>query len=142
MRKQTTLLLAALAACGPENPAHPGIVSTGSDEQALTVCAAGATLQGIDVSSYQGSVNWGSVASSGRSFGFAKATQGNYYQDSTFPGNWAGMKSAGIVRGAYHWLDGSINGTVQADYYLSYVGGFGPGDMPMVDWECNDTSCG
>ncbi|MHB1843424.1 MAG: GH25 family lysozyme [Deltaproteobacteria bacterium] len=144
MRKQTVALLVAFGAvaCGPENPEHPGIVSTGSDEQALTVCAAGATLQGIDVSTYQGAVNWASVASSGRKFGYAKATQGNYYRDSTFPGNWAGMKAAGLVRGAYHWLDGSINGTVQADYYLSYVGAFGPGDLPMVDWECNDTTCG
>ncbi|MHB1843918.1 MAG: GH25 family lysozyme [Deltaproteobacteria bacterium] len=140
--RQRGLLWGALAllasSCGPENPAHPGIISTGSEDQALTVCAAGATVQGIDVSSYQGAVNWSAVASSGRKFAFAKATEGTWYQDPTFPGNWRGMKAAGIYRGAYHFFRASVSGLAQADYYLAYVGPFGPGDLPMLDWEVTD----
>ena len=144
MRRNHVLVLFALAAaCGPTNPEHPGIGLYQSDSQAATVCAGASTVQGIDVSYWQGSVNWAQVAASGRQFGYAKATQGNYYADTTFPGNWSGMKAAGLLRGAYHWLDGSVNGTVQADYYLAHVGALGSGDLPpMLDWECNDSSCG
>src|SRR3954463_1766981 len=35
---------------------------TGLDEEAMTAkCAAGPTVRGIDVSAYQGSINWGRV---------------------------------------------------------------------------------
>ncbi len=128
-RSLALLALAGALSCGPENPEHPGIVSVEHEEQAITKCASGTTIQGIDVSDYQGSVNWSQVAASGRKFAFAKATQGNYYRASTFPANWSGMKAAGLVRGAYAWIDGCVNGTTQADYYLNYVGSLGPGDL-------------
>jgi MYXO-CTERM domain-containing protein len=105
------------------------------------------TVQGIDVSDDQGTINWSQVAASGRSFAYAKATQGNYYQASTFAANWAGMKAAGVIRGAYHFVDGTVNGTAQADYFLDYIGGgvanpFAATDLPpMLDWECNAASC-
>ena len=137
--------LGAVLSCGPENPAHPGIGQFESEGQAATVCASGSTVEGVDVSDYQGTIDWASVASSGRKFGFAKATQGTYFQaTTTFPANWSGMKAAGMYRGAYHWLDGSNGGAAQADYYLAYVGQLGAaGDLPpTIDWECNDTSCG
>jgi len=42
---------------------------------------------GIDVSSYQGTITWPSVAGAGISFAWAKATEGTGYQDAYFVGN-------------------------------------------------------
>jgi lysozyme len=128
----------ALAACGAPDDREFGTL-----EQAATVCPGANTVQGIDVSSFQGNVNWGQVFSSGRRFGYAKATQGTYYQDAFFAGNWSGMKNAGVIRGAYHFLDATIAGKTQADYFLAFVGSIGAGDLPpQLDWECGSASCG
>src|ERR1051326_5242697 len=43
-------------------------------------------LFGIDVSHYQGSINWGSVHSCGANYAFAKATEGVSYTDPNFSG--------------------------------------------------------
>src|SRR5215813_13468396 len=65
---------------------------------------------GIDVSSYQGSgVNWTSVKNSGRSFAWAKATEGMTVNDSTFAGNQNNGKAAGMVMGAYHFAHPESN---------------------------------
>ncbi|MHB1843272.1 MAG: GH25 family lysozyme [Deltaproteobacteria bacterium] len=110
---------------------------------ALTVCAGGPTLSGIDVSHWDGFIDWRQVAGSGRKFAYTAATVGNYFQDSSFGRNWSGIKDAGLQRGAYHWLDGTVGGKEQADFFLNYVGHLGAGDLPpMLDWECNDRSCG
>jgi lysozyme len=79
------------------------------------------SVQGIDCASYQGNVNWGSVKGSGRAFGFEKATEGTSYTNPYFAGNWANMKSAGIIRGAYHYGHPSISANAQADYFVSVV---------------------
>ena len=60
-------------------------------------------IQGIDVSHYQGSINWTSVKNSGKTFAFCKATEGTTYTDPTFATNWAAMKNVGLIRGAYHF---------------------------------------
>ncbi len=141
--KFLVLVVLSLAACGPDyDPAHPGVRAAlyGTDEQAATVCATGTLIQGIDVSSYQGTIDWAQVASSGRRFGYAKATEGTGYQDGTFAANFTGMKAQGMLRGAYHFLRASLSGTAQADYFLSFVGGpSGLGELPpMLDWEVTD----
>lgn len=101
-------------------------------------------LRGIDVSSHQGTVDWQAVAGSGVAFGFTKFTGGTAYSNPTRMANWAGMKAAGMVRGAYHY---AFESTVQplpgagpeaeADYFLSRVEPLGlePGDLLALDIE-------
>src|SRR5262249_39837308 len=60
-------------------------------------------IQGIDASHWQGSINWTSVKNSGKTFAFYKATEGTTYTDPTFAANWAAIKNAGLIRGAYHF---------------------------------------
>lgn len=60
-------------------------------------------VHGIDVSKYQGRIDWPSVAGSGVSFAWIKATEGADHLDSRFHENWAGAKAAGVPRGAYHF---------------------------------------
>ena len=60
-------------------------------------------IHGIDVSKYQGEINWSAVADDGVSFAFIKATEGGDVADTKFAQNWAGARAAGIPRGAYHF---------------------------------------
>ncbi len=111
----------------------------GTSAGELSSCASGTTLKGVDVSSYQGSINWSSARADGITFGFAKATEGETIADSTFAGNWAGMKAAGVVRGAYHFFHPNESATAQADFVLSKVGTLEAGDLPIVlDFEVLD----
>ncbi len=78
-------------------------------------------LNGVDVSSYQGNVNWSAVRSSGITFAIAKATEGTGYHDRYLNANIAGMKRYGIVPGAYHFAHPGIDATAQANYFTSAV---------------------
>lgn len=61
-------------------------------------------VHGIDVSKYQGDIDWQAVADSGVKFAFIKASEGGDRADPKFPQNWAGARAAGIPRGAYHFV--------------------------------------
>ena len=99
MRRAFFLWAPLLAACVADGPAG----RLGTAQQA-NVCATGATLEGVDVSVYDGTVDWPTVKSSGRAFGIAKATEGASLVDGQFAKNWSAMKSAGVVRSAYHFF--------------------------------------
>lgn len=92
---------------------------------------------GIDVSHFQGSVNWTEVAGAGIVFAFVKATEGITYVDPELAVNWAAMQSAGLLRGAYHFYEPTDDPASQAQNFLSTVS-LGPGDLPPVlDIETN-----
>ena len=61
-------------------------------------------VHGIDVSKYQGLIDWGQVRQSGVRFAWIKATEGGDNADSQFQRNWAEARAAGIPRGAYHFV--------------------------------------
>jgi lysozyme len=95
-------------------------------------------LQGIDVSHYQGNVNWNAVKNAGCAFAYAKATEGTSVTDAQFAANWSGMKSAGLLRGAYHFYHANQDSTQQAQHFLSVVK-LAPGDLPpFLDFEVNN----
>lgn len=99
---------------------------------------AKAQLDGIDVSHYQGSINWSSVKASGVVFAFAKATEGSTYTDPNFSTNWPRMKSAGLVRGAYHYGRPGTDAVAQARHFVNVVNPTS-GDLQMVlDLETTD----
>lgn len=96
-------------------------------------------LLGIDVSAYQEDVNWATVASQGVFYAFAKATEGATSVDEKFARNWAGMRSVGIVRGAYHFFRPGKEPAVQADNFLRAVQKLEDFDLPAVlDLEITD----
>ena len=88
-------------------------------------------VRGIDVAHYQGTVDWKQVCQSGIVFAIAKATDGITYTDPEFATNWAGIKAAGLVRGAYHFFEPVDDATSQAQNFLSAVQ-LAPGDLPPV----------
>jgi len=61
-------------------------------------------IHGIDVSKYQGDIDWNAVKASGVKFVWIKATEGGDHADEKFTANWAGAKSVGIPHGAYHFV--------------------------------------
>lgn len=77
-------------------------------------------LAGIDVSHFNGEVDWTAAASS-ITFAFAKATQGIGYVDPRFAQNWRAMGDAGVQRGAYHFFDPTENAVAQAEHFLNTV---------------------
>lgn len=93
---------------------------------------------GIDVSHYQGTVNWTQVKAAGVAFAFAKATEGAQNSDAMFSTNWTAIKNAGLLRGAYHFFHPSQDPAAQAQHFLQAVS-LSPGDLPPVlDVEASD----
>lgn len=58
--------------------------------------------KGVDVSHWDGEINWSKVATDGVEFAFAKATEGETFQDSKFEQNFQNMKENNISAGGYH----------------------------------------
>src|SRR5215475_5822586 len=87
--------------------------------------------QGIDISHYQGTINWAQVAadtSKNIKFAFMKATEDVTYTDPTFNTNIAGAKAAGLAVAPYHFcrLDTGSSDPVgdaaaEANYFLSKI---------------------
>lgn len=65
----------------------------------------------------------------GVQFAYAKATEGDRLIDPRFARNWDGMKTAGIVRGAYHFLLPNLDPGDQARHFLK-VAHHEKGDLP------------
>jgi lysozyme len=96
---------------------------------------------GIDVSHYQGTINWSSVKQAGIAFAYAKATDGTTTVDSQFKTNWSGMKTAGIVRGAYHFFEPTSDATAQANNFIHTVGSLQSSDLPpVIDVEISNSA--
>lgn len=73
----------------------------------LSLCSLGAQAQvrtrGIDVSKYQGTINWTKVAKDSTiKFVYIKATEGTSIQDPYYRTNLKGARKAGLLVGSYH----------------------------------------
>jgi lysozyme len=111
--------------------------------------------RGIDISHYDGALNWSSIAGSGINFSIAQASQGadptqSWYTDDQFSNNWQGIKDAGIIRGAYHFIGLPLVTTPrvnwfddihrQIDHFLQLVGPLQLGDLPpTLDLEAGNS---
>lgn len=62
-------------------------------------------IGGIDISHFNGTADWPAIKADHVRFAYVKATQGDALVDTQFQKNWAGAKSVGIARGAYHFVD-------------------------------------
>ena len=99
-----------------------------------------ATVPGIDVSYWNAGIHWPKVRATGQRFVFVKATEGDSYSDPTFDDNWLGAKSAGLLRGAYHFFRANIDPKKQATRFMDYVKSMNDhGELPPVlDLETQD----
>ncbi len=86
---------------------------------------------GIDVSKYQENVDWFQLKNHEVHFAFMKATEGERLVDKNFVDNWNSAKSAGIIRGAYHFYRPSVDWKKQAKLFIDHVE-LEKGDLPPV----------
>lgn len=102
---------------------------------------------GLDVSSWQGNVNWDQVAANGAKFAIVKATEGTYYRNPYFSQQYTGAYNAGLVHGAYHFATpDTSSGKSQADYFVAHGGGWSkdgktfPGTLD-IEWNPYGGEC-
>ena len=88
-------------------------------------------VHGIDVSRYQGTIDWTKVAEQNVDFVFIKATEGKTFRDSQFFCNWDALKQVGIRRGAYHFFRPKTSPEEQAEQFIFMVD-HEQGDLPPV----------
>ncbi len=103
---------------------------------------AGYTVNGIDVSSWQGSaIDWPSVAGNAK-FVYAKATEATNYVNPSFVSQYTGAKAAGLYVGAYAFAHPNSPAVAQADYFLDNARFSADGKTlpPMLDLEWPYTS--
>jgi GH25 family lysozyme M1 (1,4-beta-N-acetylmuramidase) len=88
--------------------------------------AAVPQLPGIDISAYQGNINWAGVAPY-IDFSYTKATEGTYYTNPYFYNQYVGPYNYGVIRGSYHFaIPNNSSGKTQADYFIGHGGGWSP----------------
>lgn len=89
-------------------------------------------LPGIDVSHYQGSINWSSVKSAGIKFAYIKATESTTYKDPTFNANYLNAYNAKVIRGAYHFARPNLSsGAAQATYFAGHGGAWSRDNLTL-----------
>ncbi len=96
-----------------------------------TPLLAGYAVHGIDVSSYQGLIDWPEIARQQVRFAFIKATEGTTLRDPRFDRNWREARAAGVVSGAYHYFQPERDGEQQARLFIDTVPRQA-GDLPPV----------
>ncbi len=98
-------------------------------------------VRGMDVSHWQGSIDWPAVRADGGRFVYIKATEAMSFTDPNFARNSAGSAAAGLFHGAYHFaLPDRSSGKAQADYFVNHGGGWSADGRtlpPMLDIEYN-----
>lgn len=96
-------------------------------------------ILGIDVSKYQGVINWNQVAATGLiNFAFCKASESTNAVDSQFLANWQGIRNVGLMRGAYHFAHTGNDPVREADNFIRTVGQLDPSDMLCLDIEVSN----
>jgi len=97
-------------------------------------------VHGIDVSKYQGRIDWCQVKQAGIEFAFIKATEGGDRQDERFKENWQGTKAVGLRRGAYHFYYFCRPAEEQAAWFINTVPKETDSLPPVLDMEWNHLS--
>ncbi len=92
-------------------------------------------IRGVDVSHYQGIINWQVLADQDIQFAFIKATEGSTYVDPRFAENWAQAQRCGLRVGAYHFFSFDSSGAAQAENFISRVKAWDTMLPPVVDLE-------
>lgn len=81
----------------------------------------GQLIEGLDVSHFEGEIDWAAVVSASRYFAYIKATDGVGHTDEHYASNYLDAGSAGMLRGAYHFFRHGVPGVEQAAYFLDAV---------------------
>lgn len=92
-------------------------------------------VRGVDVSHYQGEIDFSVLAKQGISFTFIKATEGSGTSDEKFAENWKNARAAGLLTGAYHFFSFGSAAETQADNFIAAVPCEPDALPPVIDLE-------
>jgi len=109
--------------------------SDGPDEVALVeapLCDGVEPLVGIDVSHWQGDIDWAKVKGAGIKYAFIRVSDGIGTPDTKFDRNWTKAKDNGIPRGIYQFFRPGRDAVAQADIVIEALDRLGMGELPPV----------
>lgn len=92
-------------------------------------------VKGVDLSAYQGEIDWKLLAKQNIDFAYIKATEGKDYVDEQFKTNWEQSQKTGLKVGAYHFLSYETTGKEQAQNFIKNVPKSDKNLPPVVDLE-------
>ena len=99
-------------------------------------------VHGVDVSRWQGEIDWQRLRGQGANFVYIKATDGGDHLDPMFSKNWRAAGKAGLKRGAYHFFYWCRTAGEQADWFIRNVPRVEGALPPVIDVEWNgESSC-
>jgi lysozyme len=99
-------------------------------------------VHGVDVSRWQGDIDWPKLRRQGANFAYIKATDGGDHLDPMFRKNWREADRAGLRRGAYHFFYWCRTAGEQADWFIRNVPKVAGALPPVIDVEWNhESSC-
>jgi len=101
-------------------------------------------IHGVDISRWQGKVDWVALGNGGARFAFIKATEGGDHLDPKFRENWEGARNAGVLRGAYHFTYWCRPAEQQAAWFRKNVPAEPDALPPVLDveWNGESVTCG
>ncbi len=100
-------------------------------------------VQGIDISRYQGDIDWVQVRKSGIRFAYMKSSEGGDHVDNSFYRNWEAAAGAGVARGVYHFMYWCRTASEQAVWF-SHAVPHDPTQLPPVldlEWNNHSVTC-
>ncbi len=92
-------------------------------------------IKGIDVSHYQGEIDWLVLSGQNIQFAYIKATEGSSHIDEKFAFNYEKARESGLKTGAYHFFSFDSPGLSQAEHFIHTVKPFEGMILPAVDVE-------
>ena len=95
----------------------------------------GYKIKGVDVSSYQGDIDWDVLSAQGIEFAYIKATEGSKTVDRCFEANWKGASDTSLRIGAYHFFSFESSGENQAKLFTNTVEAVPNMLPPVIDVE-------
>lgn len=128
------LAMAVGTGCAPDSDLDDAYEDVDEGDEELRVCAAGATVEGIDVSYFQETIDWQMVADAGIEFAIVRVSYGSEFKDPKFERNWAGARDAGLIRGLYQYFRPSQSALEQAQLVLDSIANdpLTARDLPIV----------
>ncbi len=126
----------------PTLPANPYGPTDFTLEDGRMTCLSGEAIPGIDVSYYQGDIDWAAVKGSGIEFaiirlGYRSYDEGLLFADEKTAQNLSGAKAVGLKIGAYFFSQSTTEAEAieEAEFALTLLEGCTP-ELPVVfDWE-------
>ena len=114
-----------------DNPLNESPLSRGSSHTPVNTLSGG-----IDVSHYQGTINWAAVAASGKvGYAYIKASESVSFVDDYYKYNMAEARKYGINVGSYHFYRAHVDQDAQFRHMISVIDPANQDLVPVIDVE-------